>query len=238
MKKIVTQDHSDASFLVAESIADLVKTKKNATLGLATGGSMQLIYAYLVEFFEKGKVSFDQVTTVNLDEYIGLPPSHMQSYRQYMDRHFFDLVDIDKANTCIPRGMEAPEAELEVFQKFLDSHPRDFQLLGVGANGHIGFNEPDELFEAKAHIVTLDERTRQDNSRFFESLDNVPRQAFTMGIGDIMKASKVMLLVRGENKKEALNELLSHDRVDPRVPCTILKLHRDATIVYPKELAP
>jgi len=237
LKKIVTQDHNEASMLVAGSIAELVRTKKNATLGLATGGSMELVYANLVKFFEKGTVSFSHVTTVNLDEYIGLPPSHPQSYRHYMNRHFFDLVDIDKANTCIPMGMEAPEAILAAFQKFLDSHPIDFQLLGIGANGHIGFNEPAALFEAKAHIVTLDERTREDNSRFFDSIDEVPHQAVTMGIGDIMKASKIILLVRGDNKKEALHELLSHDRVDPRVPCTVLKLHSDATIVYPKELA-
>jgi len=238
MKKIATLDHYAASLLVAESIADVVRTEKNACLGLATGGSMELVYANLVEFFEKDGVSFGRVTTVNLDEYIGLPPSHLQSYRHYMNSHFFDLVDIDKANTCIPPGMEAPEAALAAFQKFLGSHPRDFQLLGVGANGHIGFNEPGAFFEANAHIVTLDECTRKDNSRFFGSIDEVPRQAITMGIGDIMKASKIMLLVRGDNKKEALRELISHDRVDPRVPCTVLKLHSDVTVVYPEKLAP
>ena len=237
MKKIVTLDHDEASFLVAESIANLVRTKKDACLGLATGGSMELVYANLVKFYEKGEVSFSRVTTINLDEYIGLPPSHPQSYRQYMNRHFFDLVDIDKANTYIPMGMEAHEAMLTAFHKFLDSHPRDFQLLGIGTNGHIGFNEPDAFFEANAYIVTLDERTRKDNSRFFGSINEVPRQAVTMGVGDIMKASKIMLLVRGENKKEALHELLSHNKADPRVPCTILKLHNDAAVVFPKELA-
>jgi len=237
LKKIVTLDHSEASLLIAESIVDIVRAKKDACLGLATGGSVELVYANLVKFFEKGEVSFSGVTTANLDEYIGLPPSHPQSYRQYMNHNFFDLVDIDKANTYIPQGMEVPEVMLADFQKTLASRPRDFQLLGIGSNGHIGFNEPAAYFEANAHIVSLDERTRKDNARFFGSIDEVPRQAVTMGVGDIMKASKIMLLVRGENKKEALHELLSHDRVDPRIPCTILKCHSDVTVVFPKELA-
>jgi len=237
LKKIAALDHSEASLLVAESIAEIVRSKKNACLGLATGGSVELVYASLVKFFEKGKISFSGVATANLDEYIGLPPSHPQSYRRYMDHHFFNLVDIDKANTYIPPGMEAPETILADFQKILSSRPRDFQLLGIGSNVHIGCNEPAGHFEANAHIVTLDERTRKDNSRFFDSIDEVPRQAITMGVGDIMKASKIMLLVRGENKKEALHELLSHDRVDPRIPCTILKCHSDVTVVYTKELA-
>jgi len=238
MKKIITQNHEESSSLVAYSIADIVREKKDACLGLATGGSVELVYANLVQFFEKGTMSFSDVTTVNLDEYIGLPPSHLQSYRRFMDQNLFDLVDIDKANTYIPPGMQAPEAILADFQKMLASRPRDFQLLGIGSNGHIGFNEPDSFFGANAHVVTLDEQTRKDNSRFFDSIDEVPRQAVTMGAGDIMKASKIILIVRGENKRDALRELLSHDRVDPRVPCTILKCHKDVTIVYPKELAP
>ena len=236
MKKIAVGSYEEASLVVAESIAELVRGKKDATLGLATGGSVRLVYAELVKAFEKGNLSFSDVKTVNLDEYVGLPPSHPQSYRYYMNQHLFDLVDIDKANTCVPMGMEEPSAALADFQKVLASWPRDLQLLGIGSNGHIGFNEPSSFFETNAHLVTLDEQTREDNARFFDSVNEVPRQAITMGVGDIMKASKIILLVHGENKKEALHELLSHDRVDPKVPCTILKCHSDVTIVYPANL--
>ena len=236
MQTIVTKDHEEACTLVANVMADIVRDQKNSCLGLATGGSMELVYASLVKLFASGGVSFNSVTTVNLDEYVGLPPSHPQSYRKYMNLNFFDRVDIDKANTYIPQGMEAPDRMHSDFQKFLDSHPRDFQLLGVGANGHIGFNEPGSFFESKAHIVTLNEQTREDNARFFASPDEVPRQAVTMGIGDIMKASKIVMLVHGDNKLKAVRELFSHDRVSPETPCTVLKLHRDSTVVVPESL--
>ena len=198
---------------------------------------MEAVYAALVRLFMSGRVRFHSVTTVNLDEYVGLPPSHPQSYRKYMNRNFFDRVDIDKANTYVPLGMESPIEMHRDFQSFLDTHPRDFQLLGVGANGHIGFNEPGAFFESRAHIVSLDERTREDNSRFFASLDEVPRQAITMGIGDIMKAEQVVMLIHGANKIEAVEELFANDRVKPEVPCTVLKLHRDATVVLTEDLA-
>jgi glucosamine-6-phosphate deaminase len=234
---IVTKNHRDASRLVADVIAGIVRTHPNACLGLATGESMELVYAALVELFMKDKTRFKTVTTVNLDEYIGLPPSHPQSYRKYMDHHFFDHVDIDKTNTYIPLGMESPEQALWRFQSFLDVCPRDFQLLGLGVNGHVGFNEPGPSFESRAHIVTLNERTKEDNARFFASIDDVPQQAITMGIGDIMKASKIVMLVHGQNKLSAVRELFTHNRVMPQVPCTILKLHRDVTVVLSEDLA-
>ncbi|MDR1978262.1 MAG: glucosamine-6-phosphate deaminase [Synergistaceae bacterium] len=234
---IVVKNHEEAGVLVANIIADVVRDRKNACLGLATGGSMECVYASLAELFARGEICFEAVATVNLDEYVGLPPSHPQSYRRYMDRHFFDRVDIDKSHTYIPLGMEPPERMLSDFQNFLDARPRDFQLLGVGANGHIGFNEPGPVFESRAHIVTLNERTRRDNARFFASIDEVPRRAVTMGIGDIMKASRIVTLVHGENKLQAVRELFTHDRVSPEAPCTVLKLHRDAAVVLPEYLA-
>lgn len=237
MKMIVTKSHEEASKLVADMIADTVRSNAQACLGLATGGSMEAVYAALVELFATGKVRFGSATTVNLDEYLGLPPSHPQSYRKYMNQNFFDHIDIEKDNICVPSGLESSAQIHEDFQCFLDAHPRDFQLLGVGANGHIGFNEPGSCFEAKAHIVTLNEQTREDNSRFFASIDEVPRQAVTMGIGDIMKATRIVLLVHGANKVKAVEELFTHDRVTPEVPCTVLKLHRDATIVLTEALA-
>lgn len=237
MKMIVTKSHEEAGRLVADMIADTVQVNARACLGLATGGSMEAVYAALVKLFEAGKVRFSSVTTINLDEYLGLSPSHPQSYRRYMNRNLFDHIDIDIDNTCVPPGMEPPTRIREDFQIFLDAHPRDFQLLGVGANGHIGFNEPGNCFESNAHIVTLNERTREDNSRFFASIDDVPRQAITMGIGDIMKASRIVLLVHGANKLKAIEELFTHDRVTPEVPCTVLKLHRDASVVLTEALA-
>lgn len=237
MKMLVAKNHEEAGVLVAGMIAETVRLNPNACLGLATGGSMEPVYAALVRLFENGKIRFDSVTTVNLDEYAGLPPSHPQSYRQYMNSRLFDHVKIDIRNTCIPLGTEPPEKICRDFQKFLDAHPRDLQLLGVGANGHIGFNEPGTFFESQAHIVTLNEQTREDNSRFFASIDDVPKQAVTMGVGDIMKASAIVILIHGSGKLRAVRELFTHERVIPEVPCTVLKLHRNATIVLTEDLA-
>ncbi|MDR3230481.1 MAG: glucosamine-6-phosphate deaminase [Synergistaceae bacterium] len=236
MKTVITQSHEEASVLIADMVSNIIQANKNACLGLATGESMELIYAALVKLFNGGKVSFSSVTTVNLDEYVGLPLSHPQSYREYMNRNFFDHTDIDRANTYVPMGMEPEDQAHRDFQTFLEAHPRDFQLLGVGTNGHIGFNEPGRFFESNSHIVTLNDQTRRDNSRFFSSLDEVPKYAVTMGMGDIMKASRIVMLVHGANKVKAVRELFTHRQVVPEVPCTILKLHRDATVVLTEEL--
>ncbi len=237
MKMIIAKNQDEASNYVANRVADTVRNHDSACLGLATGGSMEGIYAHLVKLFLAGDIHFKSVKTANLDEYVGLPPSHPQSYRKYMDQHFFDHVDIDKANTYIPLGMKPPESMCKDFQDFLDSHPRDLQLLGVGANGHIGFNEPGPTLESKAHIITLNDQTREDNARFFTSVEEVPVRAVTMGVGDIMKASQIVMLIHGTNKLKAIQELFTHDRVDPGIPCTVLKLHRDATVVLSEELA-
>ncbi|MDR1875212.1 MAG: glucosamine-6-phosphate deaminase [Synergistaceae bacterium] len=241
MKTIITQSHEEASARVAEMVGSVVQANENACLGLATGESMELIYAALVKLFTEGRLSFRGVTTVNLDEYAGLPPSHPQSYRAYMNRNLFDRVDIDKSNTYVPLDLNPDPGSgartQGAFQAFLDAHPRDLQLLGVGANGHIGFNEPGAFFESNAHVVALNERTLKDNSRFFSSVDEVPRRAVTMGAGDIMKASRIVMLVHGTNKVNAVRELFLHGRVTPGVPCTILKLHPDATVVLTEELA-
>ena len=198
---------------------------------------MEGVYAALRRAFKAGLISFKSAATVNLDEYLGLDPSHEQSYCSYMNRHLFDHVDIDKSKTCIPSGVDSPDGILSKFQSVLDRASRDFQLLGVGANGHIGFNEPAPFFLSQAHIVDLDAKTREDNARFFSSLEEVPSQAVTMGIGDILNATKIVLLATGDSKVTAMRELFLHDCVSPECPCTALKLHADATVILTRDLA-
>lgn len=236
LRIVLTKHYEESCSIVARHIAEATK-EKNVCLGLATGGSMLGVYSELRRLHRAEGLSFRSVATVNLDEYVGLPPSHPQSYRRYMDDHLFDHVDIDKGQTCLPRGTLPPDRMLTEFQDFLDTHPRSLQLLGLGSNGHIGFNEPAPFFTPWAHVAALDARTREDNRRFFSYLEEVPTQAVTMGIGDILGASRIVLLVHGESKTEALRALLEDDRVRPEVPCTALKLHRDVIVVAERELA-
>ena len=233
---ILTGDHEESCSVVAGLVAEVV-VRGDVCLGLATGGSMEGVYAELRRRHDAEGLSFRSVATVNLDEYVGLEPSHVQSYRHYMDHKLFDHVDIDKASICVPRGTLPRDKMLEEFQGFLDSRPRDLQLLGLGSNGHIGFNEPAPFFAPWAHVVTLEEGTRRDNQRFFSSLDEVPSQAVTMGIGDILNAARIVLLVHGPSKAEPLRALLQDDRVCPEVPCTALKLHPDVVVVVDRGLA-
>lgn len=237
LKVVLTESHEESCSIVADYIAEVLKKREEACLGLATGGSMLGVYAELRRRYSAGELSFRSARTVNLDEYVGLDPLHAQSYRHYMDSNLFDHVDIDKARTCVPRGNLPEAAMLGEFQDFLDTHPRDLQLLGLGSNGHIGFNEPAPFFTPRAHVVTLDDRTCEDNRRFFSSRDEVPARAITMGIGDILDASRIVLLAYGSSKAEALRALLEDDRVRPEAPCTGLKLHRDVVVVAERALA-
>ncbi|NLL36137.1 MAG: glucosamine-6-phosphate deaminase [Fretibacterium sp.] len=236
LKKIITENHDESCELVARMLVEPL-ARKGACLGLATGGTMEGVYSKVRSLFVSGGLSFKSASTVNLDEYVGLEPSHEQSYRAYMNRNLFDHIDIDKAHTYIPKGTDSPEKMLRDFRRFLDEYPRDIQLLGVGTDGHIGFNEPASCFLLRPHIVELDAKTRADNARFFSSPSDVPLQAITMGVGDILEAAKVVLLAYGESKVFAIRELFLHDRVDPQVPCTALKLHSDATVVLSRNLA-
>ena len=235
LRVVLTENYEESCVVVARSIAEVMEGRA-ACLGLATGGSMLGVYAELRRLHRAGGLSFRFAVTVNLDEYVGLPPSHAQSYRRYMDDNLFDHVDIDKARTYLPNGALPQGLMLEEFRAFLDSHPRDLQVLGLGSNGHIGFNEPAPFFTSRAHVVTLDERTRRDNRRFFPSPDAVPAQAVTMGIGDILDAAAIVMLVHGASKAEALRALLEDERVRPEVPCTALKLHRNVVVVAERAL--
>ena len=238
MEVIVTNNYEESCQVVADQIIAQVQADPASKLGLATGGTAENVYPLLVKAYQEHRVSFAGVSTVNLDEYIGLDPSSPQSYRNYMDGLFFDHVDIDKRHTYVPSGTNDVEEEIERFnEKLAEKRPIDLQLLGVGISGHIGFNEPREELTAGVHIETLTESTIQANSRFFENKDQVPRSSITMGVGDIMKARKIVLIATGKNKAAAIRSLLMNDQVSTEVPVTMLKLHPHVSIVIDRDLA-
>ncbi len=226
------KDYQDMSRKAANIISAQIIMKPNCVLGLATGSSPVGTYRQLIDWYKKGDLDFSQVTSINLDEYKGLGPDHNQSYRYFMDTNLFDHVNINKSRTFVPDGLEKNSG------KACDDYNRiiarkggiDLQLLGLGHNGHIGFNEPGAAFEKETHCVDLTESTIEANKRFLESEKDVPRQAYTMGIKNIMQARKILIIVSGEDKAEILNKVL-HGPITPAVPASILQLHNDVTIV-------
>ena len=232
MKIYKAKDYKDMSRKAANIISAQVIMKPNCVLGLATGSTPIGTYDQLVEWYNKGDLDFSEVTTVNLDEYKGLPRTNDQSYYYFMHQHLFDRVNIDPERTNVPNGME-PDAEKECgrYEELIRSLGGvDLQLLGLGHNGHIGFNEPGEAFEKETHCVDLTESTIEANKRFFASADDVPKQAYTMGIKTIMQAKKILIVVNGENKA-AIVERAFFGPVTPEVPASILQLHNDVTLV-------
>ena len=238
MNVFVTDSYEEMSRAAADVIATLVAEKPDCVLGLATGSTPIGLYAELVKDYEAGKISFAKVKSFNLDEYRGLPGDHDQSYRYFMNTNLFDHVDIDKAQTHVPDGTN-PDAEAEglAYEAAIEEAGGvDLQLLGLGHNGHIGFNEPADDFPVITHVVDLTESTINANSRLFDSIDEVPRQAYTMGIGTIMKAREILLVVNGEGKAEIVRDVLAGP-VTPRVPASALQLHPKVTVVLDKEAA-
>ena len=226
------KDYKDMSRKAANIISAQVIMKPNCTLGLATGSTPLGIYDQLTEWYKKGDLDFSAVHSVNLDEYRGLPKENDQSYYYFMHKNLFDRVNIRSENTNVPNGME-PDAEKECrrYEKLIaDLGGIDLQLLGLGHNGHIGFNEPGEAFEKETHCVDLQERTIEANKRFFESADEVPRQAYTMGIKTIMQAKKILVAVSGEDKAQIVKKAF-FGPVTPTVPASILQMHNDVTVV-------
>ena len=226
------KDYEEMSRKAANIIAAQVITKPNCVLGLATGSSPVGTYQNLIAGCEKGDLDFSNVTTINLDEYKGLAPDNDQSYRYFMNTNLFDHINIDKNNTNVPDGLEADsEKACAAYNEIIaNCGGIDLQLLGLGPNGHIGFNEPDSVFIAGTHCVDLTESTIEANKRFFESADDVPRQAYTMGIQNIMSAKKIVVVVSGANKAESLAKAVNGP-IDPQVPASILQLHNDVIIV-------
>ena len=233
-KVIVCEDYEAMSKKAFEVMEAVVKQGK-VTLGLATGSSPVGLYKNMVEAHRDG-LSYKDVQSFNLDEYVGLPRDHAQSYYTFMFEHFFKHVDIELKNINLPKGEGSLEEVANEYETLLASNPQDLQLLGIGSNGHIGFNEPGTSFDSTVHVIRLKETTRKDNARFFDSLDEVPHFAITMGIQDIMRAKKVLLVASGINKAQAIKEMLEGE-VREDVPCTILQNHPDVVVVLDTEAA-
>ena len=225
-------DYDAMSRRTAAIIAAEVVRKPDCVLGLATGSTPVGAYRQLAAWNREGLLSFRSVSSVNLDEYKGLGPDHDQSYRYFMDRNLFDHVDICRDRTYVPDGLAAdPEAECRRYDALVASlGGTDLQLLGLGHNGHIGFNEPGGVFVKETHVVDLTERTIEANARFFVNRDEVPRQALTMGIGTIMAAKRVLVAVSGADKAEAVRRAFAGP-ITPAVPASILQLHPDVVLV-------
>ena len=237
MKVIITENYQEMSEVAAQILIDIVKNNPNAILGLATGSSPIGTYENMAKDHRENGTSYKTVRTVNLDEYVGLTADHDQSYAYFMRTNLFDKIDIDLKNTNLPCG-SAPDAQKECdrYNELLEEMKQDVQLLGLGSNGHIGFNEPNTPFESLTHLVDLTESTIKDNSRLFASIDEVPRQALSMGIKNIMNAKSILMVVSGKNKAEAVRGMVKGE-VTPALPASVLQLHPFVTIVCDKEAA-
>ncbi|MCI9505658.1 MAG: glucosamine-6-phosphate deaminase [Oscillospiraceae bacterium] len=235
MKIYVTEDYQSMSRKAANILSAQVILNPTCVLGLATGSSPVGMYKQLIEWYKRGDVDFSEVRTVNLDEYVGLAPDHDQSYRYFMQSNFFDHINIKPENTNLPNGQAADlAAECKRYNQVIHSQGGiDMQLLGMGHNGHIGFNEPGDTFDLETHVVDLTERTIEANARFFATPNEVPRQALTMGIKTIMQARRILVVVSGEDKADAVKAALTGP-VTPKVPASILQLHPNVMLVADK----
>lgn len=236
MNYIIVDTYEELSKKAANLIISQVAMKPDCVLGLATGSTPLGTYANMAEKCDTGDIDFSKVTSFNLDEYVGLDPLHNQSYRYFMNENLFSKINIKKENTFVPNGMaENLTEEGTEYDKLIESYGGiDLQLLGIGVDGHIGFNEPDKVFTAETHIVKLDESTIKANSRFFASEKDVPKNAITMGMKSIMRAKKILLIANGTGKKNILEKAINGP-IDPMVPASILQLHPDVTVIFSKE---
>lgn len=232
MRILKAKDYKEMSEMAADIIGAQVLLKPDAVLGLATGSTPIGTYEELVKRYEMGRLDFSKIKTVNLDEYRGLTKDNDQSYYYFMHSHLFDHINIDKANTNVPDGMEPDAIKAgEDYENIISNFGGiDLQLLGLGNNGHIGFNEPCDEFIDKTHVVDLTQSTIEANKRFFASIDDVPKQAYTMGIGSIMRAKRVLMLVSGKGKAQIVKDAF-FGPVTPKVPASILQLHNDFILI-------
>lgn len=229
MKIIIAENYEKMSEEAAEIIIKKTAENPESVLGLATGSTPEGMYRYLVKEYEAGRIDFSRVTTVNLDEYVGLEDSHPQSFRYFMDEKFFSHVNIKKEKIHMPGGSQEQYEEL-----LQDLGGADVQILGIGGNGHIGFNEPADIFVKYVNVVELTEDTIKANSRFFDSVEEVPKKAVTMGIKDIMSAKTVVLMASGSGKKDIMKKALFGE-ITPAVPASILQLHPDLVVITDQE---
>lgn len=232
MRIYKVKDYKNLSKKAAQIISSQIILKEDSVLGLATGSTPEGLYGELIELYKDNVIDFSEVTTFNLDEYYGMHRHNSQSYYHYMRKNLLDHINVKKESINIPNGLA----------KDIDKHCKeyeaniekaggiDFQILGIGRNGHIGFNEPSDEFKTNTHLVHLTEETIEDNARFFENIEEVPNKAISMGIKTIMNAKKILLIASGEGKAQAVYDSLKGP-INPRIPASILQLHRDLTVV-------
>lgn len=236
MNIVIVKDYQELSQKSAEIVEDQILVKPDSVLGLATGSTPIGMYAELTEKYKAGLLSFENVKTFNLDEYCGLPTDNPQSYHYFMNQNLFSQVNIHPENTYLPNGnalvMEQERKAYDI--KIAEAGGIDLQILGIGVDGHIGFNEPSDEFSKGTNVVELDKSTIEANSRFFEDKSQVPRTAITMGIESIMNARKILLLISGANKKE-IAHLALQGEITPRVPASILQNHPDVTVIVDED---
>ena len=233
--KVIIDSAENIAAMAAQQYVDLLKRKPNAILGGATGSTPLGLYAELVRLNKAGKISFKDASSFNLDEYVGLDGTHDQSYRYFMDHNLFDHIDIDKARTRVPSGIDVSDPAA-YDKEIAAAGGVDLQLLGIGNNGHIGFNEPGTPFGSLTHIVELTESTREANKRFFASIDEVPTHAVTMGVKTVMQARSIILMAIGPAKAPIMKEMLQGP-VTEHVPASVLQLHPDVTVYMDYEAA-
>lgn len=230
MEILKIRDYDEMCDVAAQRIIKQVKSKSNSVLGLATGSTPLGVYQRLVSNYREGHLSYDRVQTFNLDEYVGLSPDHPNSYCYYMRENLFSHLDLQPANTHLPKGEGGEEVCGQYEEKITKAGGIDLQILGLGLNGHIGFNEPGTSFSSRTHVVELDDSTRIANQRFFNNLDEVPTHAVTMGIATIMDSREILLLVQGEKKADTLQRLLEGE-ITESLPGSVLRRHPRVTLI-------
>ncbi|GJQ44185.1 MAG: glucosamine-6-phosphate deaminase [Ignavibacteriaceae bacterium] len=238
MLVIIKENYQEMSTEAAKQVASLVRKKPDCVIGFATGSTPLGLYKELIRMHKEEGLDFSKVVSFNLDEYVGLPPNHPESYHYFMWENLFKHININPSNVHIPMGMAKDiDAFCEWYeQKIIEHGGIDLQILGIGADGHIAFNEPGSSLGSRTRIKTLDEKTRMDNARFFNSMDEVPKYAITMGVGTIMEAKRLLLLANGIKKADAIKATVEGP-IMAKYPATIVQLHRYATVIIDKEAA-
>ena len=238
MKLIIVENYEEASIEAAKVMLEVVKNNPTANLGLATGSTPIRMYELMIEDHKKNGTSYKDIKSFNLDEYFGLEATHPQSYHYFMNKHLFSGIDINPENVHVPNGAGDIQVSCDDYNKLLAENPIDIQLLGIGSNGHIGFNEPGTSFDSVTHMIELKESTRQDNARLFfdGKIDEVPTHAITMGISNILQAKKVLLVACGENKAQPIKVLVEGEKTTD-VPVSALQDHNDVVVIVDKAAA-
>lgn len=236
MKVIISKDYDEMSKRASDLVKSVLLDKPQAKLGLATGSTPIGLYKNLIDLAAKGEIGFQYVKTVNLDEYVGIDPENDQSYQYFMNHNLFDHVNIDKKNTHLPFADKKDPKYLEDYNKLLDDFgQRDIQVLGIGPNGHLAFNEPADRLNKRTSFIDLTESTIKANSRFFEKIEDVPTQAISMGMADIFNSKMLIVLANGKNKHEAVSRILNDDFIETNLPASLLYLHPNSYLFVDEE---